>query len=66
VTLKSIQVEFHAEWGRSFRHFSGWVYYMVSGDDYKFYEIIPEKKDHKLLATIPRERVKEIKEKILL
>ena len=66
MTLKTITVEFNVEYGRSFRPFHGWVYYMVSGDDYKFYEILPDKKDHRLLATIPRERVKNIEEKILL
>jgi hypothetical protein len=66
MSLKSIWVEFHTDTAeRRGRHFSGWVYYMVSGDDYLFYEVLPEQKDHRLLATLKRSEVKEIVEKIL-
>lgn len=63
--LKSIQVEFHASWGRLSRQFSGWVYYLGDGDEYKFYEAIPGTAVHRLLATIPKHEVRQITEKIL-
>ena len=66
MTLKSITVEFHEPWGQGFKTFNGWVYYMVSGNDYLFYEISPTEKNHKLLGIINRYRVKNIRERILL
>lgn len=67
MTLKRIEVEFHTDNAeRHFRNFGGWVYYMVSGDEYLVYEILPDKRDHRLLATLKRSEVKEIREKVLL
>lgn len=63
--LKTIQVEFHASWGRLCRDFSGWVYYGSNGDNYEFFEAIPGVMYHKLLATIPKCEVRHITEKIL-
>ena len=62
--LKNITVEFHEQWGQGFRFFNGWVYYMSAGSEYKFYEILPTEHHHKLLTTIPKDRVKKITEKV--
>lgn len=64
MTLKTITVEFNETWGKGFRTFHGWVYYMSVGDSWEFYEI-RDSPDHTFLTSYPKNSVKEITEKIL-
>jgi hypothetical protein len=63
--FKTITVEFYEPWGKGFRTFNGWVYYLATGSSYVFYEISPSEHKHKPIATIEKARVKAIREKFL-
>jgi hypothetical protein len=62
MVIKTIRFEFYEDWGKGFRTFNGWVYYMVNGSEYQVYEIYGPGTEHRLLAHFTKSNVKEIRE----